>query len=176
MKKIIKTCSLALIILAFITACHKEDTGDPNLVPLGDKTGVCGCIYQYGSGLRVPGAMIILYENRYEAPFGPDWLYPIDTFYTDRLGCFDHTFSHEDDTKAQNGNRILISYYIEIRADNYFSSNRQWIKKGYKTLSHDFTIDPKAWIRVHVKNVNPFDEWDNISTRIANGGGGIRWH
>jgi hypothetical protein len=75
----------------------------------------------------------------------------IDTFYTDLKGEYDYEFVHDP----------VGNYYCEIEKDveGYFQIEGFAINKGL----NEFTryADPEAWIKLHVKNTSPVNEYSN---------------
>ena len=157
-----------LIILPLIFSCHKpEDNPTPkDKVPYGDgsRTKIEGRVLEYGSLKPIPNALVVL-EEEFHMPFtGGGKYYPIDSTYTNADGYYIYDFKHID--KLDD---YYFSYQVKVLAPKYFDNNSR-MENGYAHRS-DIILDPYAWIKVHVKNVNPFDEKDRIFTS-SNGGGG----
>ena len=157
-----------LIILPLIFSCHKpEDNPTPkDKVPYGDgsRTKIEGRVLEYGSLKPIPNALVVL-EEEFHMPFtGGGKYYPIDSTYTNADGYYIYDFKHID--KLDD---YYFSYQVKALAPKYFDNNSR-MENGYAHRS-DIILDPYAWIKVHVKNVNPFDEKDYLFTNIWGGGG-----
>ena len=159
-----------LIILTLIFSCHKpEDNPIPkDKVPYGDgsRTKIEGRVLEYGTLKPIPNALVVL-EEEFHMPFtGGGKYYPIDSTYTDSDGYYIYDFKHID--KLDD---YYFSYQVKVLAPKYFDNNSR-MENGYAHRS-DIILDPYAWIKVHVKNVNPFDENDELRTGSPKGGGGV---
>ena len=76
----------------------------------------------------------------------------IDSFYTANDGSFSFTYFSD----------ISYSYSLKGVADGYYLGESEGTLGTRKDPRTDILLDPMAWIKFHVKNVNPFDEYDNI--------------
>ena len=92
----------------------------------------------------------------------------IDTFVADNDGKYQFEFFHKVDDFDR---KELYIYRVDCIKDQYFPYREKKAHKGMWTKNLNFVLDPYAWIKVHIKNVNPFDDRDLISTNSDGGGG-----
>jgi len=76
----------------------------------------------------------------------------IDSFYTANDGSFSFTYFSD----------IAYSYSLKGVADGYYLGESEGTQGTRKDPRTDILLDPMAWIKFHVKNVNPFNEFDEI--------------
>ena len=76
----------------------------------------------------------------------------IDSFYTANDGSFSFTYFSD----------ISYSYSLKGVADGYYLGESEGTLGTRKDPRTDILLDPMAWIKFHVKNINPFDEYDKI--------------
>jgi hypothetical protein len=76
----------------------------------------------------------------------------IDSFYTANDGSFSFTYFSD----------IAYSYSLNGVADGYYLGESEGTLGTRKDPRTDILLDPMAWIKFHVKNVNPYDENDKI--------------
>jgi hypothetical protein len=69
------------------------------------------------------------------------------------------------------GGKFLCSQVKAVQ-QNYFNGYTEF-ESGYWERDQDIILDPFAWIKLHVKNVNPYDEMDRFATSGPWGGAGI---
>ncbi len=101
-----------------------------------------GHIREKKTNKPIPNATIYLYRS-YSI---------IDTFYAQKDGSFSFTYFDDVDDL----------YLISAEASNYYRSILH-SALGTRTTPHvDIELDPYAWIKFHVKNVNPYDDTDEI--------------
>ncbi len=114
--------------------------------------------------------MIIIEEGENSGFGGSTSWYPYDTIYSDTNGYYSYRFKQE--SGIQNGsNTIAFSYQMVVIKEKYFKPADILIAKKYHTKNKNIILDPFAWIKVHVKNVNPFDDDDHLFTSSHGGGG-----
>lgn len=100
----------------------------------------------------VANAKIYLYERKVDL-LGSSGGILIETYQSDKDGNFSIDYTY----------RVNYGYLVKVFADKYYESE-DYIpseKKGVATTTELF-LDPYAWIKFHVKNVNPYDENDKI--------------
>ncbi|MBK9631407.1 MAG: hypothetical protein IPO62_10150 [Saprospiraceae bacterium] len=157
-------------VLLFLS-CEK-DNDDSNIIPYGNgtKSKLDGQVIEYGSNKPILGAKVILQEGYISGSVlsGNSVWTAKDTFITDSDGKYQFEFFHKVDDSDR---KELYAYEVYIEKDQYFPSLEKRAHKGMWTKNLNFVLDPYAWIKVHIKNVNPFDDRDLISIR-SNGGGG----
>ncbi len=113
-----------------------------------------GNIREKKTNTPIPNATIYLFRsNSSFDPLSPSSYSIVDTFYAKKDGSF--SFTYFDD--------VDYVYVITAGASKYYTSTRHGAL-GTRTSPHvDIELDPYAWIKFHVKNVNPYDDNDKIS-------------
>ena len=76
----------------------------------------------------------------------------IDSFYTANDGTFSFTYFSD----------IAYSYSLKGVSEGYYLGESEGTLGTRKDPRTDILLDPMAWIKFHVKNVNPYDEYDLI--------------
>ena len=76
----------------------------------------------------------------------------IDSFYTANDGSFSFTYFSD----------IAYTYSLKGVADGYYLGESEGTLGTRKDPRTDILLDPMAWVKFHVKNVNPYDEYDDI--------------
>ncbi|MBK7233867.1 MAG: hypothetical protein IPH93_16795 [Saprospiraceae bacterium] len=162
-----------LFVLLFLS-CEK-DNDDSNIIPYanGTKSKVEGQVIEYGSNKPIPGAKVILQEGYISGSLlsGRTVWTAIDTFVADNDGKYQFEFFHKEDDFDR---KELYAYEVYIEKDQYFPSLEKRAHKEMWTKNLNFVLDPFAWIKVHIKNVNPFDDRDYLFTSSHGGGGDYR--
>ena len=148
----------ALVLIAFllaITSCKKESK----------TTEVTGFVADNTSLAAIPGAKVFLAREK------PDCFScqtaKIAEYTADANGKFAFSFEHDPD----------FLYSVTASQPNYWESfsGGVGLKSGEKNTAY-LTLTPKAYIRVFIKNVNPYDGDDVIGTFSFGGGGLILWN
>ena len=156
-----KTLTITLILLLTGTfyACKKTWFG---------KTKAEITVTEKGSGALVANAKVRLVEYDAGSFMGLPATNLIETFTTDENGCVEFEFDHDRDK----------SYRVFIEHDNYYkknhNTNKNHLKTGYKN-EISFELQPEAWLKVYIRNVNPVDVYDKITVGnigTPSGGGG----
>jgi hypothetical protein len=150
MKKI-TIYSLSLILL-LILSCNKDEFDN-------SKTVVKGYLLEYGSEDPLKNITGYIVECDGEV-FGGGSCWPVDSFATNNDGYFYHEFKH-----TPTG--VYVYQFEQI--ENYYKIDVRYINEGALN-DHIHYVDPHSWIKLHVKNINPFDDSDNI--RYVGGWGG----
>ncbi len=133
---------LALLVLIVFSSCRKEGSTGPRIWE--------GRVLEYGSDKPVAGARVYLWEGSSEW-WGQSSEYRIDSTESAADGSF--RFSYE---------RVGGRYYrITGGADQYYPGEA-FLERTSSTRA-DLVLDPYAWVRIHVKNVNPVNENDFLS-------------
>ena len=151
MKKVFQLFSIVLVFTV-LAGCGKQDF-----------TQIEGQVLEKGSNKGVAGAKVIFSECvAGDGVFASAVCLDVETVITDAQGKF--VFTKESD-KADR-------YRIRAGKDNYGKPIEvfQTANAGEKTKNINFTLPASAWIKFHVKNVNPFNEEDLI---IAPGSSGL---
>lgn len=134
--------SVCLVVLVlFLGACDKD----------AGKHEWTGQVLEYGSGRPVAGAQVYLWEAE------SDWLGQkhaenrIDSVKSAVDGSFGFRFHWV-------GGKY---YWVTGTADRYYTDSAFPGSTGSR--NGDLILFPHAWVRIHVKNTNPFDRNDAIS-------------
>ena len=133
-----------ILLISILGGCKKEKS-----------TRIEGRVLEKGSNKPVAGAKIIFSECvAGEGTFSPSVCLDVETTTTDADGKY--VFVKEADTADR--------YRIRAEKNNYGKPIEvyQVATAGEKTKNMDFTLPAFAWIKFHVKNVNPFDGSDLI--------------
>lgn len=109
-----------------------------------------GRVLEYGSNKPIANATVYLMEVK-GTFLGPSGSSKIDSTTSDQNGRYKFTYMDNP-------------YVSEIRGKaNLYYDNHAYIMGTGRKLKTDLILDPHAWLRIHVKNVNPVDENDGIS-------------
>ncbi len=108
-------------------------------------------IVEYGTNQPIENARIIL--KRCTSEFlGGTYCDNVDTLYTNAQGRFALSIPQTPDT-----------YQFSIDAANYFDyEGNDYLLQVNQHNTGDLALYPHAWLKVHIKNVNPFDVFDRI--------------
>jgi hypothetical protein len=164
------TSSIIFILLLFFltfSSCDKKSVEPDDSIFIGDSTRVEGQVLEYGTLKPLPHTMIIIEEGENSGFGGSTSWYPYDTIYSDANGYYSYRFKQESSIQS-GGNTTAFSYQMVVIKEKYFKPSDILIAKKYYTKNKNIILDPFAWIKVHVKNVNPFD--DNDYCLIGGGG------
>ncbi len=136
---------LIIPLLLLLSQCRKDDK------TTYIKTS--GKVLEFGSNKPIKNAKVGIYEEGGEF-LGSTWTKLVDTTRTDATG-----FYHFDIGDLDKGS----SFFISAAADKYYTYDpNNYLVTKQEVLNNDIVLDPFAWIKVHVKNVNPFDDNDRI--------------
>lgn len=155
---------IILIISAGIFSCNKEDPPASDSVFIGDSTKVEGRILEYGNNKPIPNATVVLREGLVYGFSGSPGYENIDTQYTDASGYYKFYFKHR---VSGINSKYAFLYDIRVYANQYFRTE-SGVQHGWWNKNRNIILNPYAWIKVYIKNVNPFDEMDYLWL----GGGG----
>jgi hypothetical protein len=137
-----------LISCSFLMAqCHKEAN---NFIK------VSGKVLEFGSTKPIANAKVGIYEEG-GAFLGTTWTKLVDSTHTDVNGFYNIDKPNID---------VGSSFYISAAAEKYYTFEPTKYLSTGKAVTNEIILDPFAWIKIHVKNVNPFDTNDKI---IING-------
>jgi hypothetical protein len=127
-------------LLSALTSCEKDNT-----------TSIEGKVLEEGTNTPLPNKKIYIYNT--ESVFlGSYSEIPIDTILSDSNG----NYRWVTDRKGE----VINLKAIDTR---YNTKNTATVNPG-SNKGKDLFLIPKAWIRYHIKNVNPFDGSDQIKT------------
>jgi hypothetical protein len=141
MKKLI-FISLSVLIISFLGSCGKKDFTD-----------IQGRIIEKGSNKGIVNAKVVFSQCISNGILGGSSCEAVDTVLTDANGNYRYTV--EDDQ--------TINYHIEAFKDNYYMELLQTASGGQISKNVNIVMLAHAWIKFHVKNVNPFDDSDYIA-------------
>ncbi|NOT36081.1 MAG: hypothetical protein HOP11_01745 [Saprospiraceae bacterium] len=157
--------------MMILISCYENIPEPSNRIRYGDgsRTKVEGMVKEYGTGRPIVHALVILDEGIQTGFFtgNINW-YPEDSVYTDSLGHYVFEFKHKP---YVSGREEYFSYQLRCDYPNYFGIAPKLVATSWWFKDLDLILDPYAWIKVHIKNVNPYDEHDYILTSIEGGGG-----
>lgn len=130
------------------TGCYKDN-------PVGDHDVLWkGRILEKGTNKPVPNADIFLYEHELDGDlWGGSPRILINSYKADGEGWYQFTFND----LAKHG------YDIQVVAKDYYESKKMSPNEVNGVSKMDVVLDPYAWIKFHVKNVNPQDDNDRIT-------------
>ena len=161
---------ISILLLFFLTfsSCDKPEVENPQphktVYENKTRTKVTGRVMEYGTLKPMAQCMVVLEESFYAPRSGGGRYYPIDTTYTDEQGYYVYDFKHVPDSDD-----YYFDYQVKAVQQNYYNGYRGF-QSGYWERDRDIILDPFAWIKVHVKNVNPFDDNDYLFTASKGGG------
>ena len=136
---------LIIPLLLSLSQCRKDDK------TTFIKTS--GKVLEFGSNKPIKNAKVGIYEEGGEF-LGSTWTKLVDTTRTDATG-----FYHFDIGDLDKGS----SFFISAAADKYYTYDpNNYLVTKQEVLNNDIVLDPFAWIKVHVKNVNPFNDADSL--------------
>ena len=143
-------------MLCFV-ACHKGSTE------------VSGTVFEKGSGKGVANASVIFSECVPGDGTGASAIcIDVETVQTNAKG--EYTFAKDSGDATE--------YRIRAEKKNYGKPTEvfQTAEAGKCTEDINFTLPAFAWIKFHVKNVNPFDDDDLIRAPGAIGSGNFNFY
>jgi hypothetical protein len=150
MKKIIY-----LLLFTAILSCHK----DPLCELDKDEARLQGYALEKGTKKPVEGVRLYLTNCVSSLQFGS---FPtctvIDSTKTDKNGYYSFTYKYKGKYDGSS---------FDLRAnvsDSYYKRGRFETIGPTDHLIWDYNLEliPKAWVKVHIKNVNPFNDADKI--------------
>jgi hypothetical protein len=114
---------------------------------------VSGKVLEFGSNKPIANAKVAIYSED-GAFLGSTWTNLVDSTRTDANGFY--SMEKSDIDKGS-------SFYVAAAANKYYTFDpTKYIVTGQDVTNNDIVLDPFAWIKVRVKNVNPFDDNDRI--------------
>ena len=160
---------LFLFLIALVS-CKEPMPELPEKYKLKDirYTKIEGKVLEYGTNKPLSYASVILQEAIYERGSGGGNYISIDTVQADAEGKYFLEFMHLPSTPTYS---TAYQIYCE---ENWYYSDEIDMEKGYGHRLN-LVLDPYGWIKVHVKNINPFDNKDYLFT-ASKGGGEILWN
>ncbi|MBA3283755.1 MAG: hypothetical protein H0U27_01675 [Nitrosopumilus sp.] len=115
-------------------------------------------VKQHKTNTPIANAMLLITRGVPPSGFGTT---VIDTLYTDGNG------------KAFYNKKVdeNYMYYAEAYKDGYFDTHNQQVdvKPGEKNFTTTIYMYAHSWVKLHVKNVNPYDPFDKINIKSTCG-------
>lgn len=168
MKNTTHIISILILFLWTVSSCDKPEVENPQphktVYENKTRTKVTGRVMEYGTLKPMSQCMVVLEESFFAPGSGGGRYYPIDTTYTDEQGYYVYDFKH-----VPHSDDYFFTYQVKAVQQNYFKGYTEF-ESGYWERDRDIILDPFAWIKVHVKNVNPFDDNDYLFTASKGGG------
>ena len=121
------------------------------------KTTVDFRIVEYGTNQPIENARIILKQCESEF-LGGTFCIELDTVFTDAQGRFKLDLSETP-----------LALELGISAENYFAFDGDYSLLWNRHNTGDIALYPHAWLKVHIKNVNPFDVFDKLELGLIPG-------
>ena len=163
MKKVIYIIFALLLILIGLYSCRKY---------LLKRTTAKVYVTEKGSNKVVENASVALMEVDPGEFLGVPSYTLIENCMTDNNGYCEFEFKHDNSA----------SYEVQAKHDSYYVNREKRsykVEKG-KNNEIDIPLQPEAWLKVYVKNVNPVGSGDRLylghfgaSTESTGGGGSI---
>ena len=136
-----KRTILMLWVAVALASCSKSKM---------ENTIAQGRILAYGTNKPVAGARVSLQGCTYSWQ-GGGYCNIIDSTITQSDGKYHFNFVGES----------TDNYIVFVKADGYHK-NDYLINDFHTDFTHDITLDPYSWIRLHVKNIRPFNSQDLV--------------
>ena len=138
---------LLILIITALTSCKKDkDKLSGNAIQAG--------IYvkQYKTETPIANAMILITRGAPHIGFGTTIL---DTLYTDANGRVAYN-------KVVDQNYL---YFAEAYKEGFFDTHNAQVlvTPGEKNFTTTIFMYAHSWVKLHVKNVNPYDQFDYIT-------------
>ncbi len=132
-------------LMILLSQCQKE--------PATTFIKLSGRVLELESNKPIPNAKVGIYEEGGEF-LGSTWTRLLDSFRTDANG-----FYHYEKHNLDKGS----SFFLSVAANKYITYDpNNYLITGQEVNNLDVVLSPYAWIKVHVKNVNPFNDRDSI--------------
>lgn len=136
---------LGLVFVVCINGCTKDNSG------VGNDSGIH--VKQYGTGTPIANAMVVITRGALGSGVGTA---PVETLYTDNEGKTRYTGSIDRN----------YMYYAEAYKNNYFDTHDNQASVSSATnYSPTIYMYAYSYVKLHVKNVNPFDHFDWIDVQ-----------
>ncbi len=153
---------LPILLLFCLSACHKE-------IAFASSEGV---VKESGSNKPIANAKILISNCAGDINSGNVNCQTVDTIFSDANGKYKYykeLITREELAGGVSHYEFMASkkgYLYQLHLVNMPSSG---------AASQDIILAPSAWLKIHVKNINPFDSNDAIEIRGLypgdNGGG-----
>lgn len=137
---------IILITYIFTTGCHHDNC----------KNAACnyGRVIDETTGEGVPNAKIDLFYKRSSDSWFSSYEY-IKSVTSDSKGYYSLTLDSVN---------VKGRYALKANQSNYFFDDDivSIVENEGTTIGVNLNMQPKAWLRAHIKNVNPDSEYDRI--------------
>ena len=147
-----KKIAYYLLILFFIASCRSYQ-------PLSDlESGIVnGTVLDKTTNSGIPNATVYLLGNEGGGTWGGGGTasFLLDQTTSDAAGNFDFSFDYNND----------YGYYCSAVAAQYFNYNEE-IPVGDATFGAnnvELELQPISYLELHIKNVNPFNNYDELT-------------
>ena len=144
-----KTLTFPVLVLLLIPI---SGCGDKDIIKGID---VSGYVLEYGTLEPIEGARVYLIAGISSVT---------DKVITDMSGRYEFKRPHRETGTVLSLYAFADDYYDIIEAD---------VPLPWKKQEIDIVMDPYAWIKLHIKNTNPFDHNDLLSFSGEWGGGSL---
>jgi len=140
-----KNAIIFLFSILLFASCKKDFEG----------IEIKGRITEVGSGKPVSGAKVTIVGRGSD---GSPWLSGggisaiVDSVFTDANGHYSY----------RNVESPFGGYIILISKDKYQPANPPHGFDNGFPHNFDYQLQPYAWVKIHLKNVNPFNAWDVV--------------
>jgi len=140
-----KNAIIFLFSILLFASCKKDFEG----------IEIKGRITEVGSGKPVSGAKVTIVGRGSD---GSPWLSGggisaiVDSVFTDANGHYSY----------RNVESPFGGYIILISKDKYQPANPPHGFDNGFPHNFDYQLQPYAWVKIHLKNVNPFNAWDKV--------------
>lgn len=150
MKKIY-SLAYCFILFTIVTSCGKGIIGDAR---------IDGIVKDATTNEPIAGATVYLLASDGDfCLFCPIITYIIDSTTTDNEGCFEFKYDNADG----------VTYAVNAVKEHYIDNQEKtFINELGNGIDLEVFIDPEAFLKVKVHNVNFYDPWDYLSFSNTN--------
>jgi len=121
---------------------------------------ISGRIIDPNQSIPVPDVRVEVMVKKIEGGTINSAYSTISTLYSGTDGGFSVSF---DPVKA-------ITYKLEFRKDGYFSSSDEFACENITIDYYEtYNILPEAYLKIHIKNISPVNDSDQVSYQLHNG-------
>jgi hypothetical protein len=142
---------LIFVIFLFTISCKKDEK----------KVTFSGTIVDFYTDTPISGAQITLASKKIESGVYNSNFQDITTIISDGNGQFSIDSKYE----------AVVAYRIYVKKDKYFDNsteiNSNSVSEG-TNYNANYSIAPEAYIKLHIKNITPYDSLDVISYSYKN--------
>jgi hypothetical protein len=138
---------VVLMMSLYGVSCQKETDNPVHTVS--------GKVLEYGTKKPVPDAAIYILKH-YGTLLGPEGFTFLDSTKTDANGKYTFKTTEGDYMK------VVKQGYFKMYSTDYAHIPINILSKRPTSVTQDIVIDPIGWLKIHVKNVKPVADNDNI--------------